>query len=282
MNLNDASRIIDVIDQRVRRWTSSMARVETTWGAVAAVASDGRTADLYLYDQSGADTSDNFRLPNGLSVNVGDSVKAAIDKDRGDRWIEEVHPSTTYNKIEFDIVNGEVRLGSGSAATDVTVRRGAASVLETDAALVQGLFSGVYIACNQSSGALADGASYTLSMTSEPAGSRDPFAMHDNSTNPTHLTVVDALSDGLYRFSAFCDLGNVASSAGPVGLRLLKNGAEVAQDEVSINTSDAFRASRSWLVDLVVDDYIEFKVQNDTGVTRTITVKYVALEKVCD
>ena len=71
MNLNDASRIIDVIDQRVRRWTSSMARVETTWGAVAAVASDGRTADLYLYDQSGADTSDNFRLPNGLSVNVG-------------------------------------------------------------------------------------------------------------------------------------------------------------------------------------------------------------------
>lgn len=132
MQLNDATRIIDVIDQRIAKNTASNARVETTWGTVAAVSADGRYADLYLYGQSAPYTSDYFRLPNGLSVNVGNSVKAAIDRERGDRWIEEVHAFPTYNRVEFDIVDGEVRLGSGTAATDVRLYRSSTKTLTID------------------------------------------------------------------------------------------------------------------------------------------------------
>lgn len=132
MELNDASRIIDVIDQRIRRLTQSESRVETTWGTVAALDATGRYADLYLYGQSSPYASAYFRLPNGLSVNVGDSVKAAIDKERDDRWVEEVHAFSSYNKVEFDVVNGVVRFGSGAAAADVNLYRDSANVLRTD------------------------------------------------------------------------------------------------------------------------------------------------------
>lgn len=135
MELNDASRIIDVIDQRIRRLTQSESRVETTWGTVAALDATGRYADLYLYGQSSPYASAYFRLPNGLSVNVGDSVKAAIDKERDDRWVEEVHAFPAYNKVEFDVVNGVVRFGDGAAAADVNLYRGAANQLKTDDAL---------------------------------------------------------------------------------------------------------------------------------------------------
>jgi hypothetical protein len=116
MQLNDATRIIDIIDQRIRKATASESRVETTWGTVAAVSPYGRYVDLYLYGQSAPYTSDYFRLPNGLAVDVGDSVKAAIDRERGDRWVEEVHSFAEYNKVEFDIVDGELRFGDGTEA----------------------------------------------------------------------------------------------------------------------------------------------------------------------
>jgi hypothetical protein len=132
MQLNDASRIIDVIDQRIRKATASESRVETTWGKVAAVSADGRYADLYLYGESAPYASEYFRLPNGLSVNVNDSVKAAIDRDRGDRWVEEVHSFSAYNKVEFDIVDGQIRFGSGSGAPDTMLYRAGVGTLATD------------------------------------------------------------------------------------------------------------------------------------------------------
>jgi hypothetical protein len=132
MQLNDATRIIDIIDQRIRKATASESRVETTWGTVAAVSPYGRYVDLYLYGQSAPYTSDYFRLPNGLAVDVGDSVKAAIDRERGDRWVEEVHTFDAYNKVEFDIVDGHIRFGSGTAAPDLLLYRAGAALLATD------------------------------------------------------------------------------------------------------------------------------------------------------
>lgn len=129
MQLNDASRIIDVIDQRIRKLTASESRVETTWGKVATVSADGRYADLYLYGESAPYASEYFRLPNGLSVNVNDSVKAAIDRERGDRWVEEVHAFSAYNKVEFDIVDGEIRFGDGAAAPTLSLKQSSARTL---------------------------------------------------------------------------------------------------------------------------------------------------------
>jgi hypothetical protein len=132
MSQNEASRIIQVIDGRVRKQTASGARVETTWGTVAAVDADGRHADLYLYGNSGSYTSDYFRVPAGMAVNVGDSIKAAIDRERGDRWIEEVFPADEFNRVEFNVVDGEVRFGGGSVAADIRLQRSATKTLTID------------------------------------------------------------------------------------------------------------------------------------------------------
>jgi microcystin-dependent protein len=116
MQLNDATRIIDIIDQRIRKATASESRVETTWGTVAAVSTDGRYADLYLYGESAPYASEYFRVPNALTVEVGDSVKAAIDRERGDRWVAEVHTLAVHRKLAVDPVRGQVLLGTGAAA----------------------------------------------------------------------------------------------------------------------------------------------------------------------
>jgi hypothetical protein len=116
MNGNDATRIIDVIDSRVRKLTFSEAAVETTWGTVAGVASDGSTVSAYLYGETdGAYVSADFRTVNGVIPAVGDSIKVAMDKARGDRWVEEVFITTAYPKLAFDLDAGKLLVGTGAA-----------------------------------------------------------------------------------------------------------------------------------------------------------------------
>jgi microcystin-dependent protein len=118
LGLNDASRIIDVIDGRIQKLTRSGAKVETTWGTIASVSSDGKTAGAYLYGETdGAYISDGFRVPETSYVTIGDSVKVAIDYGTGDRWIAEIYPpATTYKKLALDTDNGQVLVGDGTAA----------------------------------------------------------------------------------------------------------------------------------------------------------------------
>lgn len=130
MKLNDASRIIDAIDQRVEKGTASAALVETTLGVVASVAADGKTASVYLYGQT--DPSTNFRVTNDQRVIAGDSVRVAIDKGRGDRSIQEVLTVTAYRKLETDHQRGEVRMGSGSAITDTRMYRSGTKAVTLD------------------------------------------------------------------------------------------------------------------------------------------------------
>lgn len=89
MNLtqNQASRLIDVIDTRIRKLTRSMSMVETTWGTVAAADDIRRTVDVYLYGSATA--SESFRVLAGDMPEVGENVKVAMDKGRGDRWVME-------------------------------------------------------------------------------------------------------------------------------------------------------------------------------------------------
>lgn len=133
MNSNDATRIIDVIDSRVRALTKSVSRVETTWGTVDSVSSDNRTVSVMLYGETdSAYASQDFRTVNGVVPVVGDSVKVAIDTERGDRWVEEVYQSATYNRLEFDHTNGVLSFGPGSSSPDVNLYRAASNLLKTD------------------------------------------------------------------------------------------------------------------------------------------------------
>lgn len=115
MNLNDAGRIIEIIDRRVRELTRSMSRVETTWGDIYSVANDGRTVNVFLYGESDSSyVSEDFRTINGIIPQVGDSIKVAMDKSRGDRWVEEVQASSAYYKLGFDLSSGYVLVGGGT------------------------------------------------------------------------------------------------------------------------------------------------------------------------
>lgn len=133
MNLNEASRIIEVIDSRITKRTASGARVETTWGEVVGLDANRKTVSAYLFGETdSAYASPDFRVTGGLLPNVGDSIKVAIDRERGDRWVEEVYDPNTYPKVEFDIVNGQVRFGGGAAAADTRLYRSTTKTLRLD------------------------------------------------------------------------------------------------------------------------------------------------------
>lgn len=67
-----------------------------------------------------AEASGGFWIENGLSPQVGDPVRVAIDK-RGNRWIDAVinDSTSTFPKMEIDPRNGEIRLGNGTVAPAV-------------------------------------------------------------------------------------------------------------------------------------------------------------------
>jgi microcystin-dependent protein len=99
--------------------------VETTWGTVASVSSDGKTAGAYLYGETdGAYISNGFRVPETSYVTIGDSVKVAIDYGTGDRWIEEINVSSAYKKVAINPSTGEILQGDGTAAPEPFVGGG--------------------------------------------------------------------------------------------------------------------------------------------------------------
>jgi hypothetical protein len=88
----DATRILQAIEDRIRRRLKNGALMMTTWGRVASTDAGG--ANVYLYDELTLETvaSEGFRIPNGRTVAVNDMVKVWIDKSNGERWID---PATT-------------------------------------------------------------------------------------------------------------------------------------------------------------------------------------------
>lgn len=112
---NDAYRIINnVIDERINMLTGSAAGVEYTWGTVASIDTP-YLCSVTLYGNT--DPSGGFRIENGMTPNVLDPVRVAMDK-RGNRWIEGIisDSTATYNKLEIDPRDGEIRVGDGTAA----------------------------------------------------------------------------------------------------------------------------------------------------------------------
>lgn len=113
--LNDASRIIDVIDNRISKNIRSGAKVEMTWGEVVSVSADNKTASAYLYGETdSAYASDGFRIPDTMYLTIGDKVKVAMDYSTGERWIEEVNVPTAYKKIAVSPTTGAILTGDGT------------------------------------------------------------------------------------------------------------------------------------------------------------------------
>lgn len=127
MHANDATRIISVIDSRVRKLTGSEAGVETTWGEVIGVSDDGRLASAYLYGETEF-ASEGFRIPGTLMVAIGDRVKVAWDK-RGDRWVTEVANLSASKKIEIDPNAGTIKVGDGTARPSILIADSSGAVV---------------------------------------------------------------------------------------------------------------------------------------------------------
>lgn len=110
--LNEATRLVSVMDQRIAKATKVGATVETTWGEVAGVSADGKFASAYLYGEE-SEYSANFRVPAPLAVSVGDKVKVAWNS-RGERWIEQVLNTADYAKVAINPGTGEILVGDGT------------------------------------------------------------------------------------------------------------------------------------------------------------------------
>lgn len=119
MKANDASRVISVIDNRIKRRTGVEATTETTWAEVCGVSADGKYASAYLYGET--DTpSEDFRLPRDLAVSIGDKVKVAWNA-RGERWVYDVAVASASKKIEVDHNAGTIKVGDGTSRPAILI-----------------------------------------------------------------------------------------------------------------------------------------------------------------
>ena len=105
----DATRILQAIEERIRRRLKNGSLMSTTWGRVASVDADG--ANVYLYDELTAETvaSEGFRIPNGYTVAADDMVKVWMDKSNGERWLD---PSTCTLDVPDPLTIGTINVDS--------------------------------------------------------------------------------------------------------------------------------------------------------------------------
>lgn len=304
LSQNEATRIVSIIDNRIRRALGRGTVLEHTYGEVYQVQTSAHTCSVYI----GGDTnpSEGFRIPAGMRILGGDRVRVAIDP-RGDRWVEEQILATTWPTMLFDPIRGALYTGSGASDPHLTIYTdgwaeggintdwplyvGQDSMVDADLEVSGSLtvdngfilakYPGVWVPVAQSSGSLTNGAFYTLSFTTEPAGTRDGHGMHF-SFDPTKFYIQPTPGSGLWEVDVAVDWGNVASSSGRGILNVYKNGSTwLGSTDMNI-IAGTQRHVHHHVVDLTVGDYLELELENQTGVTRTATINWVSIKKVSD
>jgi hypothetical protein len=116
MGLNDATRVLGVIDQRIEQNTGS--NITQTYGQIASVS--GSEASVWLAGSRElaaitgeiSDPMDGVRIPAWMVVHVDDYCRIALVADGGS-WIEEIIPRAPYARMAIDITEGQIQLGSG-------------------------------------------------------------------------------------------------------------------------------------------------------------------------
>jgi hypothetical protein len=109
---DQADRIKKSIERVVADATKNGAKIQHKYGTVAAIA--GAYADVYL-DGDIEYASEEFRIPAHSAIHVGSPVRVAIPTD-GNKYIEEVLPTTMYPKIAIDQEDGVIYTGDGTVA----------------------------------------------------------------------------------------------------------------------------------------------------------------------
>jgi hypothetical protein len=85
---SDATRIISALDERLDRKLKSGAFDQSTWGEVATITDDGKTAGLYLYGETdSAYIVDGFRVEIGSYLNIGDVARATMNSKTGEMTV---------------------------------------------------------------------------------------------------------------------------------------------------------------------------------------------------
>lgn len=139
-----ASRVIQALETRATRKLRDGAQIATTWGTVAEISADQKTAGAYLYGENTSEyVSGGFRVPEATYLTVGDVVKVAMNYATGERWIDEVHyPATAYKKVAVSLSDSSIRLGGGAAAPDHRIWRSSTGLMvDTDGVATTAGFS---------------------------------------------------------------------------------------------------------------------------------------------
>lgn len=116
MGLNDATRVLGVIDQRIEQNTGS--NITQTYGQVASVNGEEATVwlagsrELAVETGETAEPLDAVRIPAWMIVHVDDFCRLALVADGG-AWIEEIIPRAPYARMALDITEGQIQLGDG-------------------------------------------------------------------------------------------------------------------------------------------------------------------------
>lgn len=119
MGLNDATRILSVIDQRIDKNTGSnitqtYGQIESITGQEAAVWIAG-SREIAIAAGETPEALGGFRVPAWMALNIGDFVRVSISATGG-QWIEEVIPAAPYPRLAIDVSGGKMLVGTGSTA----------------------------------------------------------------------------------------------------------------------------------------------------------------------
>ncbi|KKL66652.1 hypothetical protein LCGC14_2142830 [marine sediment metagenome] len=135
-------------------------------------------------------------------------------------------------------------------------------------------FQGVRAGRSGSAFSIASGSDVAVEWNAETF---DSDAFHDNSTNPTRLTVPSGLG-GKYAVHGLLLMPGAAVGSGGTGrhIRIRKNGTtSMATSLIPVEAADVSIISMSIeiysLVDLAATDYVELMGQQDTGGTVDVT-----------
>jgi len=103
----DAQRLLSIIDERIQQHLA--AGLSFHHGVVASVSTSPQTCTVYLYGST--DTSVGFYWSSECYPQVGDTVRVAINRATGDRWVDAVvsradmvmpsAPTYPYRAVEF-------------------------------------------------------------------------------------------------------------------------------------------------------------------------------------
>ena len=92
--------LVNATAQQILRETKSGARIEYIMGYVASVDLENHLCDIYP-DGNTAESSQDFRIPIGWTVRVGDYVRCGIDYGSNlGKWVDELMPLGTSDNVD--------------------------------------------------------------------------------------------------------------------------------------------------------------------------------------